>query len=147
MVERDFEDGSRITTVKQPSGTREVILLLDGAKVSRVVVIPMLMRIGAAVVRMDGVGGVETSEELRHRGYSRRVMEAVVEQIKAGDASISTLFGIQDFYQKFGYETAGPELTTILPNSDHPQFAPDLPSGWRFRPLAEGDLPALMALY
>src|SRR3954462_11245197 len=126
MADRVFADGSRILTVNQPSGTREVLLYLDGQHVSRVVIIPMLMRIGAAVLRMDGVGGVETVEALRNRGYSRRVMEAVVEQIKAGDASLSTLFGIQDFYQKFGFDTAGPELTVILPNPDHPERAPVL---------------------
>src|SRR4026209_476441 len=108
MADRDFADGSRVTTVRHPSGTRDVLLQIDGQRISRVVIIPMLMRIGAAVLRMDGVGGVETEEGFRNRGYSRRVMETVVEQIKAGDASLATLFGIQDFYQKFGFATAGP---------------------------------------
>jgi hypothetical protein len=147
MADRDFADGTRITTVKQPGGTRDVLLQLDGQRISRVVIIPMLMRVGAAVLRMDGVGGVETVEGFRNRGYSRRVMETVLEQIKAGDASLSTLFGIQDFYQKFGYDTAGPELTVILPEPDNSELAPTIPKGWLFRPLTERDLPAVMSLY
>ncbi len=147
MADRDFADGSRITTERHPGGTRNVLLYLDGQWVSRVVIIPMLMRIGAAVLRMDGIGGVDTVEGFRNLGYSRRVMESAVEQIKAGDASLATLFGIQDYYQKFGFDTAGPEPTVILPQPDHPELAPAIPPGWLFRPLEVRDLPALMALY
>src|SRR5215212_7644751 len=118
MVERAFADGTRIVFTNHPSGTSDVLLLLHGQQVSRVVIVPMLMRIGAAVVRMDGIGGVSTEEGFRHRGYSRRVMETAVAQIRQGDAALSTLFGIEDFYQKFGYETTGPEYTVIMPLVD-----------------------------
>src|SRR5215218_8798699 len=115
MVDRSFTDGTRIITVNHPSGTRDVLLQLHGRQVSRVVIVPMVMRIGAAVVRMDGIGGVGTEEQFRNRGYSRRVMETAIEEIRRGDGALSTLFGIEDFYQKFGYETIGPEYTVILP--------------------------------
>jgi predicted N-acetyltransferase YhbS len=147
MAEREFGDGTRIAIVKQPSGTSEVRLLLGDQQVSRVVIIPMLMRIGAAVVRMDGIGGVDTLEEYRRRGYMRRVMETAVRQMQAGDAGLSTLFGIQDFYQKFGFETAGPDYTVILPHPDRAEAALSLPRRWCSRPLMEKDLPAVMALY
>ena len=97
MVERSFADDSRIVIVNHPSGTSDVLLLLHEQQVSRVVIVPMLMRIGAAVVRMDGIGGVSTQERVRNRGYSRRVMEATVQQMRRSDAALSTLFGIQDF--------------------------------------------------
>ena len=84
MVERSFADGTRIVIVNHPSGTSDVLLQLHGRQVSRVVIVPMLMRIGAAVVRMDGIGGVGTEEEFRNRGYSRRVMETAVQQMRAG---------------------------------------------------------------
>ena len=73
--------GSSSSTI--PAARRDVLLQLDGRQVSRVVIVPMLMRVGAAVVRMDGIGGVGTEEEFRNRGYSRRVMETAV----AADAS------------------------------------------------------------
>jgi hypothetical protein len=146
-VERSFADGSRIVTVNHPGGTSDLLLLLDGRQVSRVVIVPMLMRIGAAVVRMDGIGGVSTEEEFRNRGYSRRVMETAVEQMRRGDAALSTLFGIEDFYQKFGYETTGPEYTVVLPLAEATAPTRSLPRGWRFRPLTPGDMPAVMRLY
>src|SRR5215208_7310698 len=147
MNEQVCADGSRIVTVDHPTGTSDLLLQLDGRQVSRVVIVPMVMRIGAAVVRMDGIGGVGTEEGFRHRGYSRRVMETAVQQMRDGDAALSTLFGIQDFYQKFGYETTGPEYTVVLPLVDAPPAAPTVPPGWQFRPLIADDMPAVMRLY
>src|SRR5215217_7746119 len=148
MVERVFADGSRIVIVNHPSGTSDVVLQLHGRQISRVVIVPMVMRIGAAVVRMDGIGGVSTEEEFRNRGYSRRVMETAVQQMRRqGDAALSTLFGIEDFYQKFGYETTGPEYTVVVPLADAGAPTRSLPRGWRFRPLTVDDMPAVMRLY
>lgn len=147
MSSLSFTDNTQIVVEEQPSGTRELLLKLNGQRVSRIVIIPMLMRIGTAVLRMDGIGGVETNEEVRNRGFSRRLMETAVERMTAGDASLSTLFGIQDFYQKFGYDTTGPEFTVSLPVVEEGSTPISLPPGWRFRPLAEADLPSLMRLY
>src|SRR5215208_6694666 len=147
MVERVFADGSRIVIVNHPSGTSDIVLQLHGRQISRVVIVPMVMRIGAAVVRMDGIGGVSTEEEFRNRGYSRRVMETAVQQMRQGDAALSTLFGIEDFYQKFGYETTGPEYTVVVPLADAGAPTRSLPRGWRFRPLTVDDMPAVMRLY
>jgi len=104
MTEQSVGDGTRIEVTEHPTGESEVILSLDGKRISRTVVIPMFMRIGEAVVRMDGIGGVETDEAFRNRGYMRTVMETCVEIMAAGDGAMSTLFGIQDFYPKFGYQ-------------------------------------------
>src|SRR5215218_9819687 len=147
MGERVFADGSRIVIVNHPSGTSDLLLQLHGRQVSRGVIVPMLMRIGAAVVRMDGIGGVSTEEGFRNRGYSRRVMETAVEQMRRGDAALSTLFGIEDLYQKFGYETTGPEYTVVLPLAEATAPPRSLPRGWRFRPLTTDDMPAVMRLY
>src|SRR4051812_8335425 len=147
MVERDFADGTRTVFVNHPNGTSDVLLQLDGRQVSRVVIAPMRMRIGSAEVRMDGIGGVGTEEEFRNRGFSRRVMETAVQQMRRGDAALSTLFGIQDFYQKFGYETTGPEYSVILPLVDVSAARYSLPRGWGFRPLTSDDMPAVMRLY
>ena len=146
MIERDFPDGTRIVSVEHPDGAIELILEADGKRVSRTVIVPMLMRIGMAVVRMDGIGGVGTEEEYRNRGYSRRLNELAVEKMRAGDAALSTLYGIQDFYPKVGYATVGPEYTVSLP-LDAGAPAPALPKGWRFRPFEADDLPAVKRIY
>jgi hypothetical protein len=144
MTKRTFPDGTRIDLVEHRRGEREAILSLDGKKLSRTFIIPMFMRIGEAVVRMDGIGGVKTEEAFRNRGYSRRVLEACVDTMTSGDAAISTLYGIQDYYHKFGYITVGPEYTVSLPLAED---IPPVPSGWTFRPIAPGDVPAVMRIY
>src|SRR5215213_8548372 len=74
-------------------------------------------------------------------------METAVQQMRQGDAALSTLFGIQDFYQKFGYETTGPEYSVIVPLADASPASQSLPPGWRFRLLTSDDMPAVMGLY
>lgn len=145
MVERRFEDGTVVKVADLSDGATEVSLEVDEKKVSRTYVVPMLMRVGAAVVRMDGIGGVATDEEYRYRGYSRRVMETCVEVMRSRDAGISTLYGIQDFYPKYGYDTTGPEYSIHLELRDSDETV--LPAGWRFRPLAKGDQAAVEAIY
>src|SRR5262245_44221301 len=107
----------------------------------------MLMRLGAAVVRMDGIGGVETEEAYQNRGYSRRLMETAVARMQAGNAVLSTLFGIQDFYHKFGFTAVGPEYTVTLPLWDEATATAALPVGWSARDLAADDLTAVRRLY
>ena len=133
-VERVFPDGTQIVTFDHDDGTREVRLEADGTDLSRTFIFPYLMRIGKSVVRMDGIGGVATGEDYRYRGYSRRVMEAAVEVMRAGDAALATLYGIQDFYHKYGFATCGPEYTVILPLDDRKAAVSTLPEGWTFRP-------------
>src|SRR5262245_13283573 len=144
-MQQEFTERTRIVTYEFPDGASELVLEIDGMRISRVVIIPMLMRIGAAVVRMDGIGGVETEEAYQKRGYSRRVMETAVETMRAGNAALSTLYGIQDYYHKFGFTTVGPEYSVTVPRGE--QAATALPAGWSARDFVMNDLPAVQRLY
>jgi hypothetical protein len=93
---------------------------------------------------MDGIGGVETEKECRHRGYARRVLDAVVQHMEEGEAALSMLYGIPGFYPRFGYATAGPEHYIDMPG---PFDGAVLPPGWQVRPFIPTDLPALRRLY
>jgi len=145
--ERDFPDGTRIVSATRDDGTTQVSLLLDGQVVSTTLIFPMLMRVGQATVRMDGIGGVATDEAHRYRGYSRRVLEAAVDIMRAGEAAISTLYGIPDFYPKYGYATAGAEHTVVLTIAGDDLSAPALPEGWALRHWTPDDLEAVQRLY
>lgn len=114
-------------------------------RVSRLNILRFTIRIGAAQVRMDGIGGVGTEEAHRHRGYARRLLEAAIRRMISGDGALSMLYGISDFYPKFGYATAGPSHLLQLPAE--PGTALRLPDRWQVRPLAPEDLPAVRALY
>ena len=61
------DDCMRIVYRGEEGGT-SVSLDVGGAVVSRVAVLPRLMRVGAAVVRVDGIGEVETAADYEGRG-------------------------------------------------------------------------------
>lgn len=125
-------------------GAVDVDLMLDGRQVSTCEVIPFTLRIGAATVRMDGIGGVSTLPECRGRGYARRVLTAAIAHMGAGDAALTMLYGIPNFYPKFGYTAAGPSYTLSMPLTVP---APPLAANWLVRPALPADLPAIRRLY
>ncbi len=133
-----------VTAHPEANGGTRMELAVEGNAISRLWVIPFTLRVGQATVRMDGIGGVGTDEAYRNRGYSRRVLDATVQRMQEGDAALSMLYGIPDYYPKFGYATAGPDHYLQL--TDLSADAP-LPSRWQARPVRPGDLPALRRLY
>lgn len=123
-----------------------VDLAVGGRSVSRCWIVSQRIRIGAASVRMDGIGGVGTDEGERTRGYGRRVMEAAVRRMMDGDAAISMLYGIPDYYERFGYASAGPEhyirMPIVPPNECH-----GMPEGWSARAAGPDDVDRLERIY
>jgi GNAT superfamily N-acetyltransferase len=119
-------------------------LRFEGAAVARVFIHNFRMRVGAAVIHAAAIGEVSTDEPYRRRGFMRLLMEEAVRRMRASDVSLSVLFGISDFYHKFGYATAGP--LQIIKEVDLPHGAP-MAAGWRARPATPDDLPAICALY
>ena len=90
-------------------GHWQVALRLDGEVVSRVGVVKKRMRIGEAVVRMGGIAGVWTHEKHRLKGFASRCMEASIALLEAEGYEMSLLFGIADFYHRFGYGVVFPD--------------------------------------
>lgn len=129
---------------QEADGAKRVILTVGGEEVSWCWIVPKTIRVGAALIRMDGIGGVETRPEHRLKGYSRRVLSRAVEEMRLGDASLSMLYGISNFYHRFGYVTAGPEYAVFA--GSLPKEAP-LPKGWSVREFAPRDLPAVRRVY
>lgn len=115
----------------------------EGRSVSRTFIYDRRMRIGGAVVTMGGIGGVGTDEEYRHRGLARRVLERCVEVMEREEYDTSFLFGIQDFYHRFGFATCmgGHE---VIVGSD---AAARSSRRHRIRPARRSDLQGLVRLY
>jgi len=147
MIDPSVADAKPISPFRlrpNSDGSTTVELTVDDVSVSRATIIPMTIRIGAATVRMDGIGGVATDDPHRHRGYSRRVMDHALELMKRGDAPLTTLYGIQHFYPRFGYATVGGEATIRLLSVEEDR---DLPEGCETRSGRLPDLSRLETLY
>ena len=80
------------------------VCIVDGKIVSYVRVSDRPIRIGKAVVRMGGIGGVSTHPEHRHRGYSTATLEDAIRYMEREGYDLSMLFtGIQPFYARLGW--------------------------------------------
>ncbi|MGQ9488722.1 MAG: GNAT family N-acetyltransferase [Armatimonadota bacterium] len=133
-----------IVISQEQSGAKCVTLTVDGENASWCWIVPFSIRVGCAIVRMDGIGGVETKPEHRLKGYASRVLWQAIEEMSTGDATITMLYGIRDFYHRFGYVTAGPEYWLFLYNL---QSQSPLPAGWSVREFTVRDLPAVQRVY
>ena len=102
------------------------------------------MRIGSAVVPMGGIGGVWTGRDHRYRGYSRRCMNYSTEWMRGAGMEIALLFGIRDFYPKFGYAVAAPAMSQLeLTTRDAEQAR----GRGRVRKMTDADRGAVLRIY
>jgi predicted acetyltransferase len=138
-----MEETPQLIAEDLPDATK-LSLLEAGVEIAHLFIIPFRVRVGQAVVRVDGIGDVWTDEAHRNQGHARRLMEEAVRRMRAGDGALSVLYGIPDFYPKFGYASAGSEQIIVLHELTP---GPALPPGWRVRRATPADLPAIQALY
>ena len=91
LVRTPYEGGTRIE------------VMVDGAVASSVVVVDRTIRIGHVHLKMGGIGDVSTRRAYRQHGYARKMLEDAVVFMREAGYHFSALFGIPDFYPKFGY--------------------------------------------
>ena len=75
---------------------------------SRLWIVEKTMRIGKAKVRFGGIAGVGTKEEHRMKGYASVVLEASTKLMQDRGYDMGMLFGIRNFYHRFGYGVVFP---------------------------------------
>jgi len=75
---------------------------------SRLNVLEKTMRIGEATVRFGGIAGVGTRPKYRLKGYASRVMYASTRLMTERGYDMGVLFGIGNFYHRFGYAVVFP---------------------------------------
>ena len=140
----------------------------DDDSASRLWIVEKTMRIGAATVRFGGIAGVGTREEYRFNGYASRVMAASTKVMAECGYDMGVLFGISNFYHRFGYgvifpvprlfakteallRAAGPLKTRAMKKTDampvqrlynrlnaEKNASVVRPSGWSYFELSEG---------
>ena len=107
--------GSEIRVTDDEDHSHKVEFLADGVSTSWLWINDIEIRVGVSYLKMGGVGGVNTLEEQRMKGYSRRVLERSVNFMTEHDYDISMLYGIPDFYSRWGYASTVPDYKTIVP--------------------------------
>jgi len=125
------------------NGAQLVECMVAGEQASRLYVRDLRMRVGGAVLRCGGIADVETQEHYRRRGYARQVLERAVALMRKQGCDISVLFGISDFYPRWGYAPVFPESRLAMAVKDAARARP----AYRLRRLGRHELGATLELY
>lgn len=136
----------RIRVRPRGQGQTRIEAVLQGKTVSWLTVIHLKLRIGTAQVSMGGIGGVGTESAFRRKGYSRMCLDQSIETMRELGLETSVLFGIADFYPKWGFASAiaEPVLTISTRAAEESRPTP----GQRIEKFdPERHTPALLELY
>ena len=115
----------------------------DEKNVSTVTLREYQMRFGSAQLKMGGICGVATKEKHRNKGYSRRVMNYSTEFMNENGYDVAMLYGIPNFYHKFGYATVLPETYVEFDTKD----VQPVVSTYQVRKFETEDAPKILDLY
>jgi predicted acetyltransferase len=85
------------------------------------------MRVGAARVRTGGVGAVGTHGDYRRQGLMDRTARAGLQAMRDLGYDMTMLFGIPNYYHKFGYVRAWAETTFFVSAGQFAGEKPPLP--------------------
>lgn len=125
-------------------GTKTQHRLMLGEKlVSQLWIGDLTMRIGISSVRMGGIGSVGTDRAYRNKGYARILLEKSNEWMAENGYDCATLFGIPNFYGKFGYAVCLPNCRYEVKTRSAERAMRTLTE----RPYTEADRAALEAIY
>jgi hypothetical protein len=113
--------------------------LLRGEVVTHFGVWDYQARIGTARVRVGGVGGVATARRVRKQGLMSQTATACLQAMREAGYDLSLLFGIPDFYHRFGYVRGWSDTDFIVHARDLPTKRPSSRLR-RFTPRPRGDL-------
>ncbi|MDP6381283.1 MAG: GNAT family N-acetyltransferase, partial [Phycisphaerae bacterium] len=136
-----------ITTERREDGWRRR-LLVGGKAASSVSIVDHTIRIGTSRFRMGGIGSVKTDSRHRLKGHMRKLMEDSVRFMQDRGYVFSMLFGIENFYHKFGYEVSLPEYRMTMQTRDA-ERAGNLAgcSGYRVRRARVGEFPTICRIH
>ena len=90
-------------------------LVQDDQPISWLTLNHLNIRVWGKTFTCGGIGGVGTKEEFRRKGYSRSVLDKSVEVMKDKGFHFSLLFGIPNFYYRWGFASCLPQNRVEIP--------------------------------
>lgn len=129
--------------VVQEQNRHDISIWEGNTRVASLSVFAFNQRIGDAVVPMGGIGGVNTDPEYRLHGYARTMLTYAVDWMTQHGYYISGLYGIPNFYTKFGFATCLAEYLLTIPLPSAERIKGSHPS----RLMEPEDVPVLLDIY
>jgi predicted N-acetyltransferase YhbS len=96
-----------------PQHTR--IALWNGTLAAALRITTGAIRIGEARFRLGGLGWLTTSPRHRHKGIGRALLADTLAYLRDQNYHVSMLFGVPNFYRRFGFETVLGEYAWEIP--------------------------------
>ncbi len=110
--------------------------------VGHVGVLRMQVRLGAALLEFAGIAGVCADPRARKQGIASELMKDSLVACREAGLSFSILFGIHNFYHRFGFVPAWPAHSMTAKVQDLPE-APR----WPVRKAVKADVPKMLEHY
>jgi predicted acetyltransferase len=101
------------------------------------------IRIGEARLKMGGLGWVATAAHYQRRGVCRQLVEDTVRYMREHGYHVSMLFGIVDFYHRFGYVTTLADYSVWLDTMEALSFE----NPFREHTAKPGDVAAIQKIH
>ncbi len=120
------------------------LLFLDGQLVSCLSLFTHTVRIGEARMRMGGIGNVTTAGPWRQRGYAALLISDTMRYMKTRGYHLSMLFGIADFYHRWGFASVLPEYASVITLREADRATGPCIKERRMKP---GDITAVLSLH
>jgi len=140
---------SELCRITERADSTQIQLGLSEEKpnVSRLWALTLDMRIGSILVKAGGVAGVGTDETERGHGYASLVVAEATRFFADTNHDIAVLYGIPDFYHRFGYIPVLPVTTVFLELKDVLTVRPPAANGFTTRAVQPDDWLAVLNLY
>jgi predicted acetyltransferase len=100
--------------------------LIDDQIVTHYGVWDVPMRIGRSVVRVAGIGTVATHGDFQKRGLMAQTASACVKDLNGHGYDLTLLYGVWNFYDRFGYVRAWSNTQVFIKATDLPEEKPTL---------------------
>lgn len=120
------------------------IALSDGELAGALRLSTDTVRIGEARLKMGGFGWVTTDPRHRHKGVARELMCDTLRYMAQHHYHVSMLFGIPNFYHRFGFTSSLAEYSTSV---DTFEASTARHNGYRVREAKPGDIPAIQKMH
>lgn len=125
-----------------PEHTR--VARIDGDLAGTLRITSDTVRIGEARLHMGGFGWIATAAHHRHKGVASALIEDGIRYMRERSYHISMLFGIPNFYHRFGYCTTLAEYATRLDVRDLPAYEGP---AFRIRKAKPGDIRLMQKMH
>ncbi len=120
------------------------IAIYNGKVISALRITTDTIRIGEARLKMGGIGWVSTDGYFRNKGIASKVIQNAIQYMQNNAYHVSMLFGIPNFYHRFGFATALPEYYTNIATRE--VLTIDVPS-YKIRKMRPSDIILLWKIH